>query len=207
MTQDASRAAPTVPVGSGSLPLAGTPDPEEQQLVAAVVRRDRKATAEFVGRFADPVHAYVRHRLAPRADLVDDLVQEVFLAALKGLPSFAGRSSLKTWLVGIARHKVEDFYRAHLRRAESPFELDDDAAFVRVEMPQLDEQMDHAKRRAKTQRVLSRLPEMYCYALVWRYWENRSVKEIAAETGRTEKAGERLLARARAQFKRLWEAD
>ncbi len=207
MTQEASGTAPTAPVGSGSPPLVEVTDPEELELVAAVVRRDRKATAEFVGRFADPVHAYVRHRLAPRADLVDDLVQEVFLAALKGLPSFAGRSSLRTWLVGIARHKVEDFYRAHLRRAESQFELDDDAAFVRVEMPQLDEQMDHATRRAKTQRVLSRLPESYCYALVWRYWENRSVKEIAAETGRTEKAGERLLARARTQFKQLWEAD
>ena len=33
----------------GSPPQAGTPDPDEQELVAAVVRRDRKATAEFVG--------------------------------------------------------------------------------------------------------------------------------------------------------------
>ena len=191
----------------GSPPQAGTPDPDEQELVAAVVRRDRKATAEFVGRFADPVHAYVRHRLAPRVDLVDDLVQDVFLAALKGLPSFAGRSSLKTWLVGIARHKVEDFYRAQLRRAETPSELDDGSALIPLEMPELDEQMDHAKRRAKTRRVLSQLPGPYGYALIWRYWENRSVKEIATETGRTEKAGERLLARARVQFKRLWEAD
>ena len=82
-------------------------DDSERALVAAVVRKDRKATAEFVARFADPVHAYVRLRLLPRTDLTDDLVQEVFLAALKGLPSFGGRSSLKVWLLGIARHKVE----------------------------------------------------------------------------------------------------
>ena len=207
MTQEASRAAASTPDAAGSLAPPDTPDLEEQQLVAAVVRKDRKATAEFVGRFADPVHAYIRHRLAPRADLVDDLVQEVFLAALKGLPSFAGRSSLKTWLLGIARHKIEDFYRTQLRRAEAPPEFDDDSAFAAVEMPRLDEQMDDAKRQAKTQRVLSQLPEAYGYALVWRYWEDRSVREIAAETGRTEKAGERLLARAHAQFKRLWEAD
>ncbi len=187
-------------------PQAATPDPDEQELVAAVVRRDRKATAEFVGRFSDPVYVYVRHRLAPRADLVDDLVQDVFVAALKGLPSFAGRSSLKTWLVGIARHKVEDFYRAQLRRP-TPAELDDESPLIPLEMPELDEQMDHAKRQVKTRRVLSQLPEPYGYALIWRYWENRSVKAIAAETGRTEKAGERLPARARAQFKRLWEAD
>ena len=77
--------------------------PEEKQLVAAVIRKDRKATAEFVGRFADPVHVYVRQRLAPRTDVVDDLVQEVFLTALKGLPALAGRSSLRSWLLGIAR--------------------------------------------------------------------------------------------------------
>jgi len=204
MTQHASRATPTAPVEAG--PVV-TPDPEDGQLVAAVVRGDRKATAEFVERFSDGVYAYVRRRLAPRVDLVDDLVQEVFLAALRGLPSFAGRSSLKTWLAGIARHKVEDFYRAHLRRAETPSDFDDDSAFVPLEMPKFDEQMDQATRQAKTQRVLSQLPETYCYALVWRYWENRSVKEIAAETGRTAKAGERLLARARAQFKRVWEED
>lgn len=207
MTEHASRAAPTAPVEAGPPRPAVTPDPEDRQLVAAVVRGDRKATAEFVERFTDGLYAYVRHRLAPRVDLVDDLVQEVFLAALKGLPSFAGRSSLKTWLAGIARHKVEDFYRAHLRRAETPSDFDDDSALVPLEMPQLDEQMDQATRQTKTQRVLSQLPETYCYALVWRYWENRSVKDIAAETGRTEKAGERLLARARSQFKRLWEED
>ena len=41
--------------------------------------------AEFVDRHTDPVYAYVRHRLLPRTDLVDDVVQDVFLAALEGL--------------------------------------------------------------------------------------------------------------------------
>ena len=182
-------------------------DPEEQRLVAAVIRKDRKATAEFVGRFADPVHAYVRQRLAPRTDLVDDLVQEVFLAALKGLSSFAGRSSLKAWLLGIARHKVENHYRAFLRRSETMSDFGENSLFVPVELPQFDELIDRATLKEKTRRVLSQLPEAYGYALLWRYWDRRSVREIAAQTGRTEKAGERLLARARAQFKRLWEAD
>ena len=206
MIRDASRT--TVP-GLARQPAAPDPivDPEEQQLVAAVIRKDRKATAEFVGRFADPVHAYVRQRLAPRGDMVDDLVQDVFLAALKGLPSFAGRSPLRAWLLGIARHKVEDHYRVHLRRAETTSDFDDNAASVPVELPRFDELVDQATLRKKTRRVLSQLPESYGYALLWRYWEERSVREIAAETGRTEKAGERLLARARAQFKRLWEAD
>jgi hypothetical protein len=46
---------------------------DEQRLVAAILGRDRKAAAELVSRYADAIYSYVRHRLAPRADLVDDL--------------------------------------------------------------------------------------------------------------------------------------
>ncbi len=41
----------------------------------------------------------------------EDMVQETFLAALKGGQSFAGRSAEKSWLVGILKHKVMDYYR------------------------------------------------------------------------------------------------
>ena len=205
---DVEPAAPSDPsVSAGQPSLTESRPDDERALVAGILRKDRKATAEFVDRLADPLRAYLRLRLAPRTDLVDDLVQEVFLASLKGLPSFAGRSSLKVWLLGIARHKVEDHYRTVLRRPEKALDLDDDAGSTPVEYPRFDDMMDTARLREKTRRVLSRLPEAYAYALLWRYWEKRSVKEIAAQTDRTEKAGERLLARARERFKRLWEED
>ena len=44
--------------------------------------------------------------------VAEDLVQETFLAALKARERFSGRSSDRTWLVGILRHKIYD----HLRR-------------------------------------------------------------------------------------------
>lgn len=53
----------------------------DRELVAEVLAKDRKATAEFVARYADHVYGYVRRRLIPHTDLVDDLVQEIFLAA------------------------------------------------------------------------------------------------------------------------------
>src|SRR5438876_6327183 len=70
------------------------PASEEWILLQAVLKKDRKATAEFVSRYADPVYGYVSQRLAPRADLVEDLVQEVFLVALEKLDTFAGKSSV-----------------------------------------------------------------------------------------------------------------
>jgi RNA polymerase sigma-70 factor (ECF subfamily) len=180
---------------------------EERALLAAVLQKDRKAAGEFVSRYAGPVYVYVSRRLAPRADLAEDVVQDVFLAALQKLDTFEGQSSVVGWLLGIARHKVEDIYRARVREPD-PFP--DDAATSNrgpaIE-PHLDELIDAARVQEKTRRILDRLPVAYSAALLWRYWEKRSIKDMAAQTGKTEKAIERRLARARAHFRQLWEAE
>jgi len=70
---------------SGHEQVIDAATPGDQDLVAAVLAKDRKATAEFVARYADGIYGYVRARLAPRYEFVDDLVQEVFLAAWQSL--------------------------------------------------------------------------------------------------------------------------
>jgi RNA polymerase sigma-70 factor (ECF subfamily) len=44
-----------------------------------------------------------------RKDAAEDLVQDVFVAALKGADGFAGRSSVRTWLTSILVHKIADY--------------------------------------------------------------------------------------------------
>jgi RNA polymerase sigma-70 factor, ECF subfamily len=53
-------------------------------------------------------YALVRLRDSTKAE---DMVQETFLAALRGGDKFAGRSAEKSWLVGILKHKILDHYR------------------------------------------------------------------------------------------------
>ena len=68
-------------------------------------------------------------------DLAEDVVQETLLAALKGASGFSGRSSLKTWLTGILKHKIVDVIRRKSREPtfaslEEEYQLDDlDALF------------------------------------------------------------------------------
>jgi RNA polymerase sigma-70 factor (ECF subfamily) len=176
---------------------------EDQRLVAAIQRKDRKATAEFVSRHADAIYRYVYARLVPRTDRVDDLVQEVFLAAWENLGEYRGTSSLQSWLIGIARHKVEDYYRARLREPE-PLEAAEQQPSIGTISRDLDAFLDSERLQKKTRQVLVRLPEQYRLALLWRYWDKCSAKEMAARTGKTEKAIERLLARARDQFRWSW---
>jgi RNA polymerase sigma-70 factor (ECF subfamily) len=179
---------------------------EDGKLVAAILQKDRKATAEFVARYADQIYLYIRSRLIPRLDLVDDLVQEVFLAAWENLATYRGESPLGWWLQGIARHKVENFYRACLR---SPLPLEEasrEAPQVVMEVD-IDEFLDRGRLQEKTRSVLATLPEAYRLALLWRYWEKCSAQEMAMRTGKTEKAIERLLAHAREMFRERWKND
>lgn len=175
----------------------------DRELVAEVLRKDRKATAEFVGRHADGIYSYVRRRLIPHVELVEDLVQEVFLSAWENLDKFRGDSPLRNWLLGIARHKVEDHYRQRLKEVQLP-EEDEISQSEPVTFYDADELLAKGRASQRTREILASLPEMYGVILLWRYWEERSLREIAEQTGRTEKAIERLLARARHQFKKRW---
>src|SRR5215472_19276111 len=61
--------------------------------------------------------------------VAEDLVQDTFLAALKARDRFAGRSSDRTWLVGILRHKIFD----HLRRVCRERAVQTDHSVIRAD--------------------------------------------------------------------------
>jgi RNA polymerase sigma-70 factor (ECF subfamily) len=65
--------------------------------------------------------AYAMRAVGDR-DLAQDLVQDTLVAALSADAGFEGRSALRTWLVGILRHKIMDAYRD---RARAPASLDE----------------------------------------------------------------------------------
>jgi RNA polymerase sigma-70 factor (ECF subfamily) len=65
---------------------------------------------DWVEEHGDALYRYARARVAGR-ELAEDLVQETFLAALQSLDRFQDRSSLRTWLLAILRHKIVDHYR------------------------------------------------------------------------------------------------
>jgi hypothetical protein len=88
---------------------------EDRKLAAAILRKDRKATAEFVAKYADPIYRYVRSRLIPRIGPGGRSGSRSFPGGLGKPPELQVRSPLLSWLQGIARHKVKNQYRACLR--------------------------------------------------------------------------------------------
>ncbi|MEU0151550.1 sigma-70 family RNA polymerase sigma factor [Micromonospora fulviviridis] len=90
---------------------------EDEQVTAwalAAGRGDQQALAAFVRATQHQTWRFLHHLLA--SSDTDDLVQETYLRALRSLPGFAGRSSARTWLFGIARRVAVDHVRSAARR-------------------------------------------------------------------------------------------
>jgi len=189
---------PAMEISSDTLPLN-----DERRLVEEVLSKDRKATAEFVALCTDFVYSFVRKRLVPRVELVEDLMQEILLAGWQSLPKFRGDASLRSWILAIARHKIDDYYRRRLRETDITTEEGEPSAEPAIE-PLLDRHLDAAAEHDRVERTLALLPETYTLALIWRYRDEKSVREMAQLSGKTEKAMERLLARARENFRKEW---
>lgn len=79
----------------------------------------------WVDQHGDYLFKYAMFRLRD-ASAAEDVLQETFLAALKGYERFEGRGSERTWLVGILKHKITDHFRRSTR--EAPLGQDDEDA-------------------------------------------------------------------------------
>jgi len=67
------------------------------------------------------VERFVRFRLSSGAD-AEDVLQEVFLAAFRQFPSLKSQENFKAWILGIARHKCNDYFRNRAKLLEIPLE-------------------------------------------------------------------------------------
>jgi RNA polymerase sigma-70 factor (ECF subfamily) len=85
-----------------------------EDVAAAAARGDAVAFAEFVR--ATQVDVWRACAALVDAQSADDLVQETYLRAHRALPRFAGESSVRTWLLSIARHVCLDEIRTRSRQ-------------------------------------------------------------------------------------------
>jgi RNA polymerase sigma-70 factor (ECF subfamily) len=82
----------------------------EESLIRAAALGDRLAFDELVRRHLRALLRYAT-RLTGSPTIAEDITQETFLAAWRGLPRFAFRSSFRTWLFTIASRKTIDLQR------------------------------------------------------------------------------------------------
>lgn len=175
---------------------------EDLALARRVAAGDVSALETLYTRNAEPLFAFICHHLDGARPDAEEVWQDTLRAALRSLPRYRGRSRLFTWLCGIARHKIADNRRRRGRPAVVFSELPpEQLAALTDTRPLPEEILAQRDTRIRVVEALAGLPDEYRVALVARYADQRSVGEVAAVLGKTYKAAESLLARARAAFR------
>ncbi|MEO1768013.1 RNA polymerase sigma factor [Thiobacter aerophilum] len=101
---------------------------DDGNLIARCAGGDTQALRALHACHARAAFAFAFRMLGNEAD-AEEAVSEGFYEVWRQADRFAGRSSVRTWILGIVRHKALDLLRARGARLEDPLD-DEDAAFV-----------------------------------------------------------------------------
>src|SRR5438105_12643060 len=143
--------------------------PLEVVLVRAVLSGERDRFARLYEMYAPMVHGILLARV-PRGE-VDDLVQDIFLHALKKLHTLRDPKAFAPWIAMIARNRAMDFYRS----SRETVEVTEQMALARPPNRTAKEILD----------LIRHLPDAYRETLVLRFVEGMTGPEIATRTGLT----------------------
>lgn len=88
---------------------------EITDVIQGVLAGNTREFSRVVHEFGLPVRSFIHARVQNAAD-AEDLAQETFIAAFRGLAKFDAGQSFEAWLIGIARHRVLGHFRSSDRR-------------------------------------------------------------------------------------------
>lgn len=184
----------------------------ETTLIQRCQAGDMKAAEVLFRRYHAPIHALVS-RMLREAPETEDLVQETFLKAFKGIGGFKGNSSFKTWLYQIATNTCLN----HLAKAERKYQHDSldtplsedrdmtlgDRLASNAPTPHEVAQTQEVYRRVEE--AIGRLSPEYRSVLVLRDLQDLSYEEVAETLGINLGTVKSRLARARRQVQKWLE--
>ena len=169
------------------------------ELVERVRKGETRCFADLVHRYQDPVYGMALRFVRGDRD-AEDIAQEAFLRAYRGLEGFKGDSKFSTWLYRITWNLCADWLRRNRRPGRSPVAIDEAAELAdgRVDLEQ-GLLADEEKR--KVREALDGLDDRYREVLILLYYQKMSYDQIAAVLDVPMKTVETRLYRARKLLK------
>jgi RNA polymerase sigma-70 factor (ECF subfamily) len=159
----------------------------DERLLVEAAQRDPARFADLYELHFERVYAFIARRVRDR-NTAEDLTSEVFHKALSGLRKYEWRGApFSAWLIRIAAHAIVDQSRRSARETpggEDPPE------------PSATPDLDAVERQARLFRLVRELPLDQRHVVYQRFVEERSIREVAQQLGRSEGAVKQLQLRA-----------
>jgi RNA polymerase sigma-70 factor, ECF subfamily len=180
-------------------------DETDRNLVHELQKRDRNAWARTYDAHATDVFTFIAHLLHGDKRAAEEIHQDTWLAALAGIDAFdPGRGELRAWIFGIARRQVASHFRRHSQRRREENGGDVIAAnSVDGESILPDDVIISIERGDAVRAALAELGADARGVLLGKYVDGQSVSKLAHRLGRSPKAIESLLSRARTRMRSL----
>ncbi|MDD9150003.1 MULTISPECIES: RNA polymerase sigma factor SigW [unclassified Sporolactobacillus] len=160
---------------------------KEKRLIRRVKKGDHQAFAELVDRYKNSVFAICLRMVGNRQE-AEDLSQETFIRAYKHIDQFDNNRSFSTWIFRIATNLSIDSLRRKKPSVSLDAEIPGADGIVLKELLSggeilPDERIIRAEMEKIIQHEISLLPEKYRSAVILKYIEDLSLKEISEIMG------------------------
>jgi len=193
--------------------LASTPVDDDGALVAGIRAGDERAFAELVRRYQPRMLRLAEATVGSHA-VAQEVTQDTWIAVLRGVDRFEGRSSLKTWLFRILVNRARTA-ASREQRAGRPEDVGDerfDAAGAWTVPPEpwadrAEDQLMAAQLAERVQALLPELPAAQRQVLVLRDVEGLSPEDVSGLLGVSDGNQRVLLHRGRARLRQLLAAE
>lgn len=156
----------------------------------------------FYKKYYSGVRAFVAKKIDDE-QVIEEIVHDVLLASWESKENFSGNCRKFSWICGIAKHKIVDYFRKKKIKtilfSVSPF-------FEEIADEALTPEKDCLKNEliAEVRKSLKRLRKNYKNILTLKYLKGLAVDEIAKISGKSNKSVESMLGRARMAFREIW---
>lgn len=138
--------------------------------------------------------------------VVEEMTNDILMAAYNALPNFDGRSTEFSWICGIAKHKVIDYYR---KKKLKTILFSTNPIFEEIADKALSPERDALKNELKKEivKTFKEIRAGYKKILRLKYVDGFRITQIAKMLGLTSKAVESRLHRAKKEFRETWNYD
>lgn len=164
-------------------PNASASSLEDDKYVEEALAGREDSYTKLVDKYQKPLYFHIR-KMIKEVELVEDLVQEVFMKAFHNLSSYSNEYAFSTWLYRIATNHTIDYLRKKKLKTLSinePYKTKDGEMEIQLpdESFSTDQPVMKKERKAIVQHAIENLPEKYKAVIEMRHMEEKSYQEIA----------------------------
>ncbi|MDF2672211.1 MAG: polymerase sigma factor, sigma-70 family [Clostridiales bacterium] len=154
---------------------------------------------EIYNQCFDYVYSFIYTRTAGNEKITEEIVQETFTAAWVSQDRFSHKSSYSTWICGIAKNKLYEYYRK--KTTSEKHELVDNEIIEELSSSFNLEKIVLRNEESRSVIIaLNNINTLYSYSLILKYIDDYTIKQIAQILARTPKAVDGILQRAKNSF-------